>query len=178
MVGSWRVAPDGGVPHRSQVAGVVSFRSLPVPLKCTAGGVTADCFWLHAGGTASLPQELGGGLVMTNCVPWLNGKFGALREGAGVFVWHSVDGLAWEYRGTVAGATAYPTSGEGPNENDISLLADGRTLLVVFRIDDGVDGGNGVPKNYQAATSTDGGHTWSAGHEMRDVDGRGIGVAR
>jgi hypothetical protein len=59
--------------------------------------------------------------------------------------------------GTVARAAHFPTSGEGPNENDVVLLADGRTLMVVFRIDDGVDGGAVDAKNYQATTSTDAG---------------------
>ena len=111
-------------------------------------------------------------------MPRLHGKFGATASGAGVFAWHSADGLRWTFRGTVATAADVPASGEGPNENDVSLLADGRTLLVVFRVDDGVDGGAVGAKNYLAATSTDGGRTWSSATEMIDVNGRGIGVAR
>lgn len=115
---------------------------------------------------------------MSNAVPWLNGKFGATQSGAGVYAWHSTDGQHWNYRGTVATTDQFPTSGEGPNENDVVLLADGRTLMVVFRIDDGVDGGKVEAKNYQAATSTNGGKTWTTPWEMVDVNGRGIGVAR
>jgi hypothetical protein len=65
-----------------------------------------------------------------------------------------------------------PSSGEGPNENDITLLADGKTLMSVMRIDDGVDGGKVAAKNYRSATSTDGGMTWTTPHTMFDVDGR------
>jgi hypothetical protein len=178
-VDSWEASRDGsGPPTKRTVPLAVSFRSLPVPLTCTTGGVGADCFWLHAGGTATLPQVLGGGMVMSNCVPWLGGRFGATPTGAGVFAWHSTDGVAWSYRGTVATAAQFPTSGEGPNENDLTLLADGRTLLSVFRIDDGVDGGKVDAKNYRSSTSDDGGKTWSEPVEMKDVTGRGMGVAR
>ena len=181
-VGSWAPGPGGaagpvGPSHRS-VAATVSFSALPVPLNCTEGGATADCFWLHAGGTVALPVALGGGLLMTNCVPWLHGRFGATAAGAGVFAWHSTDGFSWNYRGTVITAAQIPVSGEGPNENDVALLADGVTLLSVFRVDDGVDGGAVGAKNYRSATSIDGGRTWSAPTEMIDIGGRGIGVAR
>lgn len=177
-VDTWMVSHGGDAPTRKTVPLAVSFHSLPVPLTCTTGGVGADCFWLHAGCTVSLPEAVGGGLLMTNCVPWLGGRFGATKEGAGVFAWHSTDGAQWMFRGTVATATQFPSSGEGPNENDVSLLADGRTLLAVFRIDDGVDGGKVTPKNYRAATSVDGGKSWSEPVEMKDKDGRGMGVAR
>jgi len=45
--------------------------------------------------------------------------------------------VEWTYRGTVATAAQHPQSGEGPNENAISLLADGKTLTVVMRFDNG-----------------------------------------
>ena len=172
-VGSWE-----GPSHRNAVPAAVSFSALPDPLTCTEGGATADCFWLHAGGTVALPDVLGGGLLLTNCVPWLHGRFGATASGAGIFAWHSADGLEWTYRGAVITAADVPSSGEGPNENDVSLLADNKTLLVVFRLDDGVDGGAVSAKNYRSATSIDGGRTWSTATEMIDVNGRGIGVAR
>ena len=135
--------------------------------------VSWQWLWLQ-----TLPETLGGGWLMTNAVPWLNGRFGARKNGAGIFAWHSMDGQRWTYCGTVATAAQFPTSGEGPNENDVAILADGRTVMVVFRIDDGVDGGKVDAKNYQASTSTDGGKTWATPHEMLDVNGRGIGVAR
>jgi hypothetical protein len=135
-IGVW-IVDQGHLQHVKATA-AVDFKSLPVPLRCTQSGVTADCFWLHAGGTVKLSD---GSTLLTNCVPWLGGRFGATKAGAGIFMWHSRDGLQWQYRSTVASAVAFPSSGEGPNENDVALLADGRTLLVVMRIDDGVDGG-------------------------------------
>jgi hypothetical protein len=70
----------------------------------------------------------------------------------------------------------------GPNEHDLTLLSDGKTLMVVTRI----DGGDGRPpycasqhtvKNYHSLFSTDGGTTWTKPTPMRDVTGRGIGTA-
>jgi hypothetical protein len=169
-VGSWSAA--GRLPSHSVMAAAVSFKSLPVPLTCTTGGVGADCFWLHAGGTVELPKSLGGGMLLSNCVAWLGGRFGATANGSGVFVWHSTTGLEWTFRSTIITAAQVPSSGEGPNENDITLLADGKTLMSVMRIDDGVDGGKVAAKNYRSATSTDGGMTWTTPHAMFDVDGR------
>ena len=171
-VGTWH--KRGGVHHGSEPA-VVSFESLPVPLNCTEGGVSADCFWLHAGGTAT---AVDGGVVLTSAIPWLNGRFGATKENAGIYTWHSVDGMRWTYRGTLATAAQFPNSGEGPNENDLVLLSDGRTLFSVFRIDDGVDGGKVGAKNYRSVRSTDSGRSWSIPREMNDTVGRGMGVAR
>jgi len=165
---------NGPVSHGSLPV-KVSFESLPVPLNCSEGGVSADCFWLHAGGTVELPS---GGVLMTSAVPWLNGKFGATKHNAGIYAWHSTDGLKWKFRGTAATAAMFNTSGEGPNENAPVLLADGKTLLVVFRIDDGIDGGKVGAKNYWSVRSTDDGKTWDSPQEMHDRNGRGIGVAR
>ena len=144
----------GIASHGSQHA-AVSFESLPRPLNCSQNGVTADCFWLHAGGTAALRN----GTLLTSAVPWLNGRFGATKSSAGIFAWHSTNGLRWTFRGTIALAAQFPTSGEGPNENDVTMLADGKTLLSIFRIDDGIDGGKVGAKNYRSVRSTDDGRT-------------------
>jgi len=65
-----------------------------------------------------------------------------------------------------------------PTPIQVALLADGMTLLTVFRVDDGVDGGAVDAKNYRSAASTAGGRTWCVPTEMIDIGGRGIGVAR
>ena len=49
----------------------------------------------------------------------------------------SSDGYSWEYAGTILDAAGVPQSEEGPNQNDVVLLADGRTLLCVMRVDSG-----------------------------------------
>ena len=45
-------------------------------------------------------------------------------------------GLSWEYAGTILDAASAPQSEEGPNENDLALMPDGR-ILCVLRLDAG-----------------------------------------
>ena len=72
-------------------------------------------------------------------------------------------GATWEFVSTVAAKKSLPpvwSSEEGPNENDVVLLKDKRTILAVIR----KDGGDGVPHHRHApyffATSTDRGRSW------------------
>lgn len=77
-----------------------------------------------------------------------------------VLAFTSPDGLDWRYSGTVAAYNESRAYQEGPNECDVVLLKDGKTLFAVMR----VDGGDGRPDGRTlpliAATSTDGGVTW------------------
>ena len=77
-----------------------------------------------------------------------------------VVAFYSDDGLDWRYVGTVAAYNNTREYQEGPNECDLVLLKDGKTLWAVMR----VDGGDGYPDRRTlpliAATSTDGGFTW------------------
>jgi len=77
-----------------------------------------------------------------------------------VLAFTSPDGLDWRYSGTVAAYNESRVYQEGPNECDVVLLKDGKTLFAVMR----VDGGDGRPDGRTlpliAATSTDGGVTW------------------
>ena len=87
-------------------------------------------------------------------------------------------GLMWDYVGTILDAAHAPNSEEGPNENDLALLDDGKTILCVIR----VDGGDGPVTHhmlpYVQTVSTDGGATWSPAVPMRDTSGGLIGCAR
>ena len=75
-------------------------------------------------------------------------------------------GASWNLVGSIADKAELNAAGfdseEGPNEHDVALLADGKTLFAVIR----VDGGDGVPtpsphKPYVFALSTDRGATWA-----------------
>lgn len=79
----------------------------------------------------------------------------------------------------MARASDFPRSGEGPNENALSLTSAG-DVLVVMRMDgnDGARWGDHRPKNYYSSLSTDEGKTWTKASEMRDLTGKGIGTAR
>lgn len=64
-IGVWGSADGGGKitpTHMASVPATISFEKLPIPLTCTEGGVTADCFWLHAGGTV-VSRSVGGNFV-------------------------------------------------------------------------------------------------------------------
>ena len=84
------------------------------------------------------------------------------------------DGYTWDFAGWVLDAASVPSSQEGPNENDITLLKDGKTIMCVCRLDagDGTVSHPYVP--YVKLFSSDQGSTWSAPVSM----GQGIGCAR
>ena len=67
------------------------------------------------------------------------------RSATSVVAYRAIDGvgLAWEYAGTILDAASAPKSEEGPNENDLALMADGR-ILCVLRLDAG-DGAKSQP---------------------------------
>ena len=68
----------------------------------------------------------------------------------------------WNYAGDVATSEAMPWSWYGPNEHDVAVLADNKTLLVVFRPDsDGFCPGTPAYRFYYQAYSYDGGLSWS-----------------
>ena len=73
----------------------------------------------------------------------------------------STDGQQWNYTSTVGAYDPTRVYQEGPNECDIVLLGDKKTLWAVMR----VDGGDGSPSHRTLpmlhATSTDLGRSWS-----------------
>jgi hypothetical protein len=76
-----------------------------------------------------------------------------------------MDGFEFRYVGPVLEAKAFPSSIVGPTENAVTMLPDGKTLLVVARTDgDGgcVDPSIGRYHEYLHTTSTSAGASWSA----------------
>jgi hypothetical protein len=82
-----------------------------VPVYCNNTGANADCFWSNSGSSLLLSD---GSWLQTAAVPWLGGEFGPSAAASGVFVFRSTDSFKWEYLSTVACATNFPKSGEGP----------------------------------------------------------------
>lgn len=168
--------PEGATAQASCESHPVTFRGLPDPVYCNQTGWTADCFWSHSGSSVRLSDGL---WLQTAAVPWLGGEFGPSASASGVFVFRSMDSFQWDYLATVARASDFPKSGEGPNENAMSLTSAGN-LLVVMRMDgnDGVRWGDHTSKNFFSSRSTDMGKTWTKASEIRDLRGKGIGTAR
>ena len=83
----------------------------------------------------------------------------------------SVDGgYLWDYVGTVASAEQLPWSWYGPNEHDIAVLGDGKTMLVVFRPDsDGFCPGAPAYRFFYQSYSSDGGLTWTSPRPISGV---------
>eukprot|EP01052_Picozoa_sp_SAG31_P046221 SAG31_NODE_8749_length_1395_cov_1.175926_2_plen_399_part_01 len=78
-----------------------------------------------------------------------------------VVAFASQDALQWNYAGTVARFDRSLIYQEGPNECDVVVLRDGKTLWAVMR----VDGGDGVPSHrtlpFLSSRSTTHGKQWS-----------------
>ena len=155
----------------------VSFQGLPQPATCgTAKSVYGCPFRTSGRGAVRLAD---GTLVMTAIVYWggeranPNPKLSPFSTSVVAFR-SADDGFTWDFVGTVLDAAHAPASEEGPNENDVALLADGHTLLCVVRLDAGDGKVSGPYRPYVKALSTDGGRTWSAPASMGD----GVGCAR
>jgi len=90
-----------------------------------------------------------------------------------------LDSFSWEYLSTVACASDFLKSGEGPNKNVMSLMSTGN-LAVVMQMDgnSSTRWGDHTAKNYFSSRSTSSGKTWSKATEMQDVSGKGIRTAR
>lgn len=140
----------------------VSFQGLPYPVSCGSGAHLFGCPFRTDGiGHVKLPD---GSLVMSIVVYW-GGAHASTNKtvrdvATSVVAFRSHDGYSWQYAGTILDAAGLPTSEEGPNQNDIVLLADNRTLMCVMR----VDSGEGPSMRYTPLVrsfSSDGGSTWS-----------------
>jgi hypothetical protein len=97
---------------------------------------------------------------------------GLKGDGSSVVLYSSQGGLDWKFKSNIAVAEDFPWSGEGPNEATVSLLANEKTLICIFRVDAG-DGGKGG-KPYMKTFSHDDGATWSAPQNMS----AGVGTAK
>eukprot|EP00729_Bicosta_minor_P006105 gene6105-11830_t len=134
---------------------LITFKGLPQPAKN---------FRTDGRGYVRFPSD--GSLVMSVILEW------------GVVAYKSVDGgYAWNYLSTILLGTDVPHSEEGPNENDLALMADG-SIICIIRL----DGGDGRPDHYMLpytkVVSKDGGQTWSKATSMTDTRGQMMGCAR
>jgi hypothetical protein len=122
------------------LTGPVTVGPLPRAVNNTNGpknGPTAPQFY---GGPIELPD---GSLLGTVGIYWSKDDplsptpDGPLHRVSVVAI-RSIDRFTWQFAGVVANASGdggYPNSTFGPTENDLALLADGKTLICVMRMD-------------------------------------------
>ena len=177
---------SGGALTARAAAASVTFSGLPHAVSCgfipklrSLGGFGCP-FELSPTAHATLPGS--GDIIQTALVYWGGGSNisgGGVQTSVVAFA-SSDQGTSFRFRGVIANASAWPDSFEGPNENSLVLLKDGKTLLSVIR----VDGGDGcLPKtwpklcagpysDYIKCTSQDAARTWQCESMV------GIGAAR
>ena len=120
--------------------------------------------------------------LLTTCILWngLQPRPGPPHETEftpfSVVAFTSADGYDWQYSATIANwdSAGTPTYW-GPNENDVALLSDNRTLVCVLRMDGDSSCATESYKDYYAAYSSDNGLSWSA---PRRIDGAGCARPR
>lgn len=159
--------------HRS-----IIFQGIPAPgFSCGSSHHYFGCPFRTSGrGYVRLPE---GTLVMSVIVWWGGAHKNpspklALAATSVVAFQSTDDGYTWNFLSSILDAAAVPKSQEGPNENDLTLLADGKTIMCVVRLDAG-DGPVSQPyASYWRVLSTDGGRTWSSAASLPE----GVGCAR
>ena len=134
------VNASGWIDHRPTVPPVqIELSGLPHAVQCPSWYWPHQCpFWIGSGAGGDVVELPDGSALITTVVTYLSGHTLNPPEACGVFIFRSTDKPQWgrwRYLGTVATAAQFPQNGEGPNENAITLLADGKTLSVVFRLD-------------------------------------------
>eukprot|EP00039_Didymoeca_costata_P001094 m.49677 g.49677 ORF g.49677 m.49677 type:complete len:372 (-) comp10623_c0_seq3:173-1288(-) len=140
----------------------VTFQGFPTPIHCDPSYGACP---LRLQGTGSV--RLHDGTFVRSGIVFYDGTPKAPKA-TSIVCFRSSDGFTWDYTGTIANATDYLESEEGPNEHDLVLL-DSDLILSVVRL----DGGDGLPdhpyKNYTYTVSTDAGVTWTPLQFMPDT---------
>lgn len=152
----------GGVSVNSS-CGQVEFRGYPHPLLPQFG--LTDGFTFPTG-----PVRLGDGSLLMSFALKTADEFAHHdpthhlpdHYPMNLVVFRSTDGKIWNYLSTAVNHTQLPWSYFGPNEHDISLLSDKKTLVMIMRPDSDSPCPGGPPYRFYYQTySQDSGLTWS-----------------
>lgn len=119
----------------------ISFQGIPSPgASCGTPKSEYGCPFRTSGRGA---VRLNDSTLVMSVIIYAGGSFAnpnsLLRDVAtSVIAFRSTDdGYTWTYSGTVLSAADVPHSQEGPNENDLVVLADGKSIMCVVRLDAG-----------------------------------------
>jgi hypothetical protein len=184
---AWSFSLSPAAPHDvvgKRSPGQISFSGLPRFSKAT----------MRMGGSTSVALPGGRGMLFTAIVRW--GGAQALGcdhslpvvttcNQSSIVVYHcDARGKDWRFLSVLADAHDYPESLEGPNEHDLTLGPDGKTLVAVVRF----DGGDGPPHRlnfrpfgpphylpYHRTISRDFGKTWD---RLQPIAGAGCARPR
>ena len=172
------VAADGAVRWRGRVPQRVDFLGLPIGAHRGCG---LDGLSLYTSGAVRLPS---GAIVHTAIVCWRNVSNprwqGGKQDQFSIVAFRTTPGqdFVFRYSGTVIdSADLLPWSMFGPNEHDLTLLADGRTIMAAIRYDGNDDCGTVTHRTpapftstgyttYYQSFSSDGGSRWSTATPM------------
>ena len=135
------------------------FRGIPKPVT-GAGPFTSGGVRLARGGVASVRLD-DGSLLQTAIVTFANQEHLRSPNATSILAFRSVDGVTWDYLATIADASNYPESEEGPNEHDMAFLRDKSSLLVVMRFDGGDGPLTHSHKPFYRTVSHNGGRSWT-----------------
>ena len=120
-----------------------------------------------------LPETAGSGYVAVVAL-YLQGNESINFSGhLSILSFRSEDGLQWQYTSTIVkGDNKLQTL--GPTEPDLAVLADGKSVMCVIRMDGDGHCGRGMSYRYYSQSySTDGGRRWSEPSPIK-----GTGCAR
>lgn len=161
--------------RRLSVSGATGKLELVASLKNITWNRAPHALGLFAPASGGVTRIPGGGLLAT---PWvwysdtpIVSPGSHCCNGSLLAYVSEDDGITWSYRSTIASGQNFSgfASQEGPNENDVVLLKDGKTIFCVMRR----DGGDGVPAHahvsYVFATSVDRGYTWTLVEAPKDL---------
>ena len=153
--------PTATISHgRARGANVWKGLPRPVSMMCTScggGAQLADGSYVFLAVTQFGPDWAAAD--RTHVAPCCNNS---------VVAFASKDGLEWTYSATVGLYDTQRVYQEGPNECDVVLLKDKKTLWAAMR----TDGGDGTPSHrtlpFLSSTSTDGGRHWTRPKPLPD----------
>jgi hypothetical protein len=133
----------------------VTFRGLPTPIACDPSYGTCP---IRLQGSGSV--TFGDGSLLQSAIVYYEGGVGNFTGATSIVCFRSTDSFNWDYVGTLANATDYPWSEEGPNEHDLSVLDYGQVIAAV-RMDAGDGKATHPYVDYMYTVSRDAGRTWT-----------------